>query len=107
MPFSVKAQVSSFTALAFVGQHAKAGAPCSHITHTQWFNYIDLTINGISIGEYGQLALCAMELGVPTIFACGEKALAEEAEKLTPGVVTVVVKRGILPDGLEHLDTDA
>lgn len=98
---------SSFAALAFVGQHAKAGTPCSHITHTQWFNYIDLAINGVSIGEYGQMALCAMELGVPTILACGENALADEAMELTPGVVTVGVKRGILPDGLDRLDTDA
>ena len=97
----------SFAALAFVGQHAKAGTPFSHITHTQWFNYIDLAINGLSIGEYGQFALCAMELGVPVILACGEQALADEAEALTPGVVTVPVKRGLLPDGLDDLDTDA
>jgi D-amino peptidase len=97
----------SFSALAFVGQHAKAGTPLSHITHTQWFNYIDVSINGVSIGEYGQMALCAMELSVPTILACGEQALCDEAEALTPGVIGVSVKRGMLPDGLEELDTDA
>ncbi len=100
-------QDSTFDGLAFVGQHAKAGTPRSHITHTGWFNLRDLSINGVSIGEYGQLALCAMELGVRVILACGEQALAEEAAALTPGVVTVAGKRGILPDGLEHLDTDA
>lgn len=31
----------SYDSLAFVGQHAKAGTPYSHITHTQWFNYIE------------------------------------------------------------------
>ncbi len=98
---------SSFAALAFVGQHAKSGTPYSHITHTQWFNYLDLAINGISIGEYGQMALCAMELGIPTIFAAGELALAAEAEALTPGVVTVVTKRGLHPDGLDDLDGNA
>jgi len=97
----------SFAALAFVGQHAKAGTPYSHITHTQWFNYIDLRVNGLSIGEYGQVALCAMELGVPTILACGEQALCDEAESLTPGVVTVSGKRGLLPDGLDALDTES
>jgi D-amino peptidase len=97
----------SFDGLAFVGQHAKAGTPYSHITHTQWFNHIDLAVNGLSIGEYGQVALCAMELGVPTVLACGEEAFAREAEALTPGVVTVSVKRGLLPDGLDPLDTDA
>lgn len=103
-PWSLDA---SFDGVAFVGQHAKAGTPYSHLTHTQSHRYVDLSINGISIGEYGQIALCAMELGVPTIFACGEKALAEEAEALTPGVVTVAVKRGLLPDGLDHLDMEA
>ena len=98
---------STFACLAFVGQHAKAGTPFSHITHTQWFNYVDLRLNGISIGEYGQLALCAMELGVPTILACGEEALTKEAEALTPGVVTVSGKRGLLLDGLDDLDTES
>ncbi len=97
----------TFAGLAFVGQHAKAGTPFSHITHTQWFDHIDMTVNGVSIGEYGQLALCAMELGVPTILACGEQALVEEAAALTPGVVGVAVKRGLLEDGLESLDAEA
>jgi D-amino peptidase len=96
----------TFAGLAHVGQHAKAGTPYSHITHTGWFDYIDLSVNGLSIGEYGQMALCAMELGVPCILACGEDAFATEAEALTPGVVTVGVKRGLVQDGLEHLDTD-
>ena len=97
----------SFDGFACVGQHAKAGTPCSHITHTQWFNYIDMTVNGVSIGEYGQMALCAMELAVPAILACGEDALAAEAAALTPGGVGVGVKRGLLPDGLDHLDAEA
>jgi len=88
----------TFAAIAFTGQHAKAGTPYSHLTHTDWPNVIDYRINDLSVGEYGQLALCAMELGVPTILACGEKALCEEAEALTPGVVTVAVKTGLLPD---------
>lgn len=96
----------TFSGVAFVGQHAKAGTPYSHITHTQWFSWIDLSVNGVSIGEYGQCVLQAMDRGVKTILACGEQALAEEAKVLTPGVVTVAVKRGLLGDGLEHLDTD-
>lgn len=88
----------SFSALAYVGQHAKAGTPYSHLTHTQNCSVIDCRVNGISIGEYGQLALCTMELGIPCILACGEKAFTKEAEALTPGVFTVSVKEGLLPD---------
>ncbi len=87
-----------YDALAFVGQHAKSNTPFSHLTHTSVFGIYDMLVNNVSIGEYGQLALCAMELGIPTIFAAGEKALAEEAEALTPGVVTIWGKRGICPD---------
>ena len=88
----------TYSALAFVGQHAKAGTPYSHMSHTGWPDVIDCRINNLSVGEYGMLALCAMELGIPTILACGEKAMAAEAETLTPGVITVSVKKGLLPD---------
>ena len=94
---------SRFDGAACVGQHAKAGTPRSHITHTEWFNWIDLSVNGRSIGEYGTFALCGMELGVPLILAAGEEALCREARALTPGVETVSVKKGVNPDGLDHL----
>ncbi len=87
-----------FDAVAILGQHAKSGTPYSHLTHTGNFSVYDLSVNGLSIGEYGNMVLCAKELGIPAIFAAGEKAFAEEAEALTPGVVTVAVKRGLLPD---------
>jgi len=88
----------SFAALAFVGQHAKAGTAFSHLAHTGNMRTLDQRVNGLSIGEYGMMALCAMELGIPTIFASGEEALCREAEALTPGVVTVPGKRGLAPD---------
>lgn len=97
---------NGFDAVGWIGQHAKAGTDYSHITHTQWFNYLDEQVNGLSIGEYGEVALCAMELGVPCILACGEEALCREAEALTPGVVTVSVKKGLLTDGLKDADAD-
>ena len=97
---------ASFQAFAVIGQHAKAGTPYSHLTHTQSYGYLDMVVNGISVGEYGQLALCAMEVGVPAVLACGEKAFTEEAAALTPGVVTASVKRGLLPDGLDHLSAE-
>ena len=96
----------TYNGVAHVGQHARASTPYSHLTHTQGFGYVDLAINGVSIGEFGQLVLCAKELGIPSIFATGEQAFAEEAEALSPGVITVAVKRGLLPDGLEHVDAD-
>ena len=96
----------SYAGVAWVGQHAKAGTPYSHLTHTQSFHMVDLSINGISIGEFGQLALCARELGVPSVLACGEEALCHEAAALAPGIVTASMKRGLLPDGLDDADME-
>jgi len=90
-----------YDAFAIVGQHAKSGTPYSHLTHTGCPRCYDLTVTGFSIGEYGSLALCAMELGIPSIFAAGEEAFCREAEILTPGVITAAVKRGLLPDAHE------
>ena len=87
----------SYNGIAWVGQHPKASTPLGHLCHTQCFWYIDLAINGVSIGEFGQLAMCAAELGVPAFFACGDQAFTEEAEALAPGIVTCAVKRGVTP----------
>ncbi|MEE2659306.1 MAG: M55 family metallopeptidase [Candidatus Latescibacterota bacterium] len=83
-----------FDFLVFVGQHAKSRTPCSNMTHTQNFRNLEISVNGQSIGEFGQMSMCASELGIRTIFASGEKALAAEAEDLFPGIETVSVKRG-------------
>jgi D-amino peptidase len=88
---------TSFDAVAFVGQHAKAGTEYGHLAHTQWLGCLDLSINGVSIGEFGQLAMCASELGVRTLFGSGDAAFTEEAKALVPGIETVAVKRGVKP----------
>jgi len=83
--------------LAFVGQHAKAGTEYAHLAHTQSLSYLDLSVNGVSIGEFGQLAMCASELGIRTIFGCGDLAFTREAQALVEGIETVAVKRGLAP----------
>jgi D-amino peptidase len=97
----------TYDAVAFVGQHAKAGTEYAHLAHTQNLSYIDLSINGVSIGEFGQFAMCASELGIPVIFASGDRALCAEAAALIPGIETVEVKRGTTPGRGDDLDTDA
>ncbi len=85
----------TYDGYAFVGQHAKASSELAHLAHTQSFKYIDLKINGVSIGELGQSVYCAAELGVPAFFASGDFALACEAQALVPGIDTCAVKRGV------------
>jgi D-amino peptidase len=92
--------------LIFVGQHAKAGTELAHLAHTQGLNYIDLSVNGVSIGEFGQLAMCASELGIRTIFGCGDLAFTVEAQALVPGIETVSVKRGLRRGSGDEMTTD-
>jgi len=97
---------SSFDGLCYVGQHAKAGTPFSHLTHTGSHSVIDQKLNGLSIGEYGEFVLTASEMGVRVFLACGENALCEEALQLTPWIHTVPVKWGLMPDGLDHVSEE-
>jgi D-amino peptidase len=94
---------NTYDAVAWVGQHAKACAPYAHLAHTGTMWTIDLSINGISVGEFGQLAMCASELGVRSIFGAGDEAFTKEAQELVPGIETVCVKRGMTPTTGEEL----
>ena len=94
-------------AMAHVGQHAKARTEYAHLAHTQGFTWLDLAVNGVSIGEFGQMVLCASELGIPTIFAAGDLAFTKEAQALVPGIGTAAVKRGTRPGRGDELDGPA
>lgn len=86
-----------FDAVAWVGQHARSRTPHSNMAHTQSCEYLELSVNGVAIGEFGQLALCASQWKVRAIFAAGEQAFCREAQELVPGIETVAVKRGLRP----------
>lgn len=97
---------NTFDAIAWVGQHAKAGTPYAHIAHTGWFSVFDFKINDISVGEFGQFAMCAAYMGVHSIFASGDKAFTKEAANLVEGIETVQVKEGLVSDSGEDCDCD-
>ncbi len=86
---------SEYQAIAFVGQHAKSRTDRAHLSHTQMFDAIDFSINGVSIGEYGQLVWCAAEEQLATIFASGDASLAAEVIALTPEAEFAAVKWGL------------
>lgn len=87
----------SFDYAAWVGQHAKAGTEYAHLAHTQGTAYLDVSVNGVSIGEFGQVAMCASEIGVRSIFGSGDYAFTLEAQALVPGIETVAVMWGVKP----------
>jgi D-amino peptidase len=95
---------SSFDAIAWVGQHAKAGTAYAHIAHTSWFNVLDVRINQVSVGEFGLMALCAASLGVTPIFGSGDEAFAKEAIALVEGIETTCVKKGLNPEKGDDAD---
>lgn len=99
---------TSFDAVAWVGQHAMAGTANSHLPHTGSFNALQMDLNGQPIGEMGQFAYCAAELGVRSIFFSGDQAGCDEAAALIPGIETVAVKVGMNPHrGLELIADQA
>jgi len=96
-----------FDYAAWIGQHPKAGTIRGHLCHTGNMGVRDLCINGISMGEFGEIALCAGEFGVRSIFASGCQAFTEEAKAFVPGIEPVAVKRGTQTDPGHHLPTAA
>lgn len=88
---------TSFNAIAWIGQHAKSGTEYAHLAHTQNFGMLDYSINGVSLGEFGQMALCALSMGVRPVFGTGDLAFTKEAEALFPEIETVAVKHGTTP----------
>jgi len=96
-----------FDFIAFVGQHPMAGTVGGHLCHTGNMGVIEQSINGIVVGEYGDLVLLATELGIRTILATGCEAFCREARALVPGIETVAVKRGTQTTPGNHLPKDA
>ncbi len=84
----------TFDAIAWVGQHAMSRTPEAHLAHTGSMRKFEYIVNGIPVGEFGQFAMCASELGVRSIFGSGDRAFCAEAQALVPGIETVEVKRG-------------
>ena len=97
----------TFDVIAFIGQHAKAGTPFAHLAHTNSFAIQDCVINRLSVGEFGEMVLLGSTLGIPAIFASGDKALTLEAGNLVPGIETVAVKVGVNPCRGDHETAEA
>ena len=96
----------TFDAIAWVGQHAMSRTPYAHLAHTGSMAKWEYSVNGMAVGEFGQLALCASELGVRAIFGSGDQAFCAEAQALVPGIETAAVKRGTTPGSGDECDRD-
>jgi D-amino peptidase len=86
---------SSFDGLLLLGHHAKAGTGGAFLDHTWSGSWLDLAIDGQSIGEIGLEACCAGHWNVPVAMVQGDDACCAEAVALLPGVVVAPVKRAV------------
>jgi len=81
--------------------HAMAETAGGVLCHGCWI------LNGTAIGEIGMNSFIAAHYGVPCVFVSGDKAAAEEAQALIPGIETAVVKESLVPtvSGLSQIPT--
>lgn len=86
---------TSYDLMICGSQHAKAGTRFAHIRHTCSWGYTHESVNGISIGESGELPRCAGELGVRTISGSADYAFTQEAQALVPGLETFALNWGL------------
>ncbi len=85
-----------FDAVIFIGYHAKSGTLHGILDHTINPNVVDrITINGIEVGETAINAAIAGYYKVPLIFISGDKAVANEAHKICPNIVSIAVKEAV------------
>lgn len=85
----------STDAVMLVGYHARSGTQKAVLDHTQssktWRRYY---INGIELGEIGQMAVMAGHFNVPVICVTGDLAATLEAKALLGDIETAAVKEG-------------
>jgi D-amino peptidase len=86
------------------GHHAMAGTEGAFLPHTWTLDWADFQINGESVGEMGIEACFAGHWGIPVVFAQGDQATCQEAERMFPGIVTACVKQAVSADACEGPD---
>jgi D-amino peptidase len=85
-----------YSALAFVGQHARANSPHGVMAHSySSLGIQNMLMNGKPVGEIETRTALAGWFGVPVIFLSGDQAAAEQLLAIVPGAETAAVKEGL------------
>jgi D-amino peptidase len=85
-----------FSAVAFVGQHARANSPRGVMAHSYSSLGIQtMLLNGKPVGEIETRAALAGWFNTPVIFLSGDQAAAEQLHAVVPNAETVIVKEGL------------
>lgn len=86
---------STYSAVVFVGYHAKAGTPDAILEHTSTGNVVDFSVNGISLPEGGYNSIVAGMYGVPVVFVAGDRAVVDQIRGMVGPIEGVAVKEEI------------
>jgi D-amino peptidase len=85
-----------YSAVAFVGQHARANSPHGVMAHSySSLGIQNMLMNGKPVGEIETRTALAGWFGAPVIFLSGDQAAAEQLREIVPGAETAVVKEGL------------
>jgi D-amino peptidase len=85
-----------YSAIAFVGQHARADTLTGVMAHSySSLGIQNLLMNGEPVGEIETRTALAGWFDTPVIFLSGDRAAAEQLKKIDPDAETAVVKEGI------------
>ena len=85
-----------FSAVAFVGQHARANTVGGVMAHSySSLGIQNLLLNGQPVGEIETRTALAGWFNTPVIFLSGDRAAADQLKKIDPRAETAVVKEGI------------
>lgn len=85
-----------YSAVAFIGQHARANTVGGVMAHSySSLGIQNLLMNGAPVGEIETRTALAGWFDTPVIFLSGDRAAAEQLQKIDPGAETAVVKEGI------------
>jgi D-amino peptidase len=85
-----------FSAVAFVGQHARANRARGVMAHSYSSLGIQkILLNGQEVGEIETRAALAGWFGVPVIFLSGDQAAADDLRAIVPDAELAVVKEGV------------
>jgi len=98
----------SYDAVFFVSYHGSMASEASTLSHTYNPRAIArVLLNGVEVGESGINALVALGHGVPIVLVTGDDTTAEEAQRVSPGIKTAVVKRSVTRFAADSLHPSA
>jgi D-amino peptidase len=86
----------SYSAVIFIGQHARAGAPIAILSHSySSLGIQNIWVNGKPTGEIGGRVMLAGHFGIPVIMLSGDAAACQELREYVPQAECAEVKTAV------------